>query len=479
MSRHDTAARPEISMTSFDAFASLEQISQGLASGKLTSQALVRARLDRIERFDPVLHAYIDVYADGAMAAAQAADQLRAGGIVLGPLHGITVAIKDLFDIAGKPVTWGTKSQSPRVSEQTATVVRRLQAAGAIVLGKTHTVEFASGGWGTNTSFGTPRNPWDMQTHRVPGGSSSGSGVAVAAGLACAAIGTDTGGSVRIPASLCGLVGLKTTLGLVSRDGVMPLSHSLDSVGPMTRTVTDAVLMLDAIAGPDAGDPSSRNAPVRSVLPTIHGGANGMRIWALPDEERDGVENRVLDAYDAALEAMEALGARVVRARLPRSSADYMRITGELMSAEGYANFGAICEREDLTVDPGVRQRVMLGREISAAQYIGLLRAREQAKAEMLAAMDGVDVLMLPTTPLSAIPVAEVDQGPTPMARFNRLANLLDLCSVAVPAGFTPAGLPLSVQFVGRGWDEPMILRAAYAYEQATRWYERRPEGLD
>ncbi|AOB30195.1 glutamyl-tRNA amidotransferase [Bordetella sp. H567] len=465
-------------MSPVDPFASLEQIHRALESGDLTSQALVRMRLDRIERFDPVLHAYMDVYADAAMSAAQAADRLRAAGVVLGPLHGITVAIKDLFDIAGRPVTHGSKSRPARIADHTATVVNKLQGAGAIVLGKTHTVEFAFGGWGTNASFGTPRNPWDMRTHRVPGGSSSGSGVAVAAGLACAAIGTDTGGSVRIPSSLCGLVGLKTTLGLVSRDGLMPLSATLDTVGPMTHTVRDAAWMLDAIAGPDPRDPSSLQAPVRSVLARLDAGVKGMRVWAMPDEERDGVHPAVLAAYDAALQALEGLGALVVRRPLPKRCADYMQINGGIMSAEGYANLGDICERDDLQVDPYVRRRVLLGRDIRAFEYIRLLKAREQARAEMAAAMDGADVLLLPTTPLPAVPLAEVDQTTSTLAHFNRMANLMNLCSVAVPAGFSSEGLPLSVQFVGRGWDEPLILRAAYAYEQATRWHERRPEGL-
>ncbi|ANN65849.1 amidase [Bordetella bronchialis] len=466
-------------MSSVDAYASLEQTGRDLQSGALTSEALVRLRLDRIQRHDPALNAYMDVYADSALAAAKAADALRAAGVVLGPLHGITVAIKDLFDIAGRPVTCGSKSMPPRIPDRTATVVRKLQAAGAIVLGKTQTVEFAFGGWGTNASFGTPRNPWDMQVHRVPGGSSSGSGVAVAAGLACAAIGTDTGGSVRIPASMCGLVGLKTTVGLVSRDGLMPLSATLDTVGPMTHTVTDAALMLDAIAGPDPLDASTRHAPARSVLPGLRDGVDGMRVWAMPDEERAGIDDAVLAAYEQALETLRTLGARVVRRPLPRGSTDAMTMAGGIMAAEGYAALRAIGERDDLQVDPYVRRRILAGRGIGAAEYIDLLRARERAKAEMMAAMVGTDFLLLPTTPLPAIPVQEADQATSTLARLNRMANLLDMCSVAVPSGFTETGLPLSVQFAGRGMDEPVILRAAYAYEQATPWRARRPVGLD
>jgi aspartyl-tRNA(Asn)/glutamyl-tRNA(Gln) amidotransferase subunit A len=465
-------------MDSFDAFASLDAIRRALDTGALTSQALVQGRLDRIARFDPVLHAYVDVYAEAAMLAAEAADRLRRAGIVLGPLHGVTVAVKDLFDIAGRHVTAGSRAHPPRMSDTTATVVERLQQAGAIVLGKTHTVEFAFGGWGTNASAGTPRNPWDMHVHRVPGGSSSGSAVAVAAGLACAAIGSDTGGSVRIPAGLCGLAGLKTTHGLISRHGLLPLSPTHDTVGPLTRTVTDAALVLDVIAGPDPRDPSSRHAPVRSVMSSIGAGVRDLRVCAMPDEEREGVEPAVLAAYDGALDVLQSRGARLVRRAFPRTCGEYMRMAGRLMAAEGYANLRAICDREDLAVDPHVRQRVLSGRDVSAVEYIELLGARERARHDMLRAMDGVDVCLLPTNPLSAIPVAQVDEASTPLARFNRMANLLDMCSVAVPAGFSAEGLPVSVQFMGRGWDEPLILRAALAYEQATRWYERTPAGL-
>jgi aspartyl-tRNA(Asn)/glutamyl-tRNA(Gln) amidotransferase subunit A len=187
----------------------------------------------------------------------------------------------------------------------------------------------------------------------------------------------------------------------------------------------------------------------------------------------------VLAAYDQALEVLQSLGLRVVRRRLPKGSVEAMNMAGGIMSAEGYANLRTIAERDDLTMDPYVRRRVMSGRAIGAAEYLDLLKARERIKVEMAAAMDGADFLLMPTTPLPAIPVDEVDQSTSTLARLNRMANLLDMCSIAVPSGYSPAGLPLSVQFVGRGWDEPLILRAAYAYEQATRWHERRPEGLD
>ncbi|NWE72177.1 amidase, partial [Pseudomonas gingeri] len=246
-------------------FHSIGQLQQALRGGRLTSEALVLAQLARIERFNGQLNAYVEAYSQRALGAAIAADRQRAAGVDLGPLHGIPVAIKDLFEIAGQAITGGSLARRPRISTLTATAVQRLERAGAIILGKTHTVEFAFGGWGTNAVMGTPWNPWDRQVHRAPGGSSSGSAVAVASGLASAALGTDTGGSVRIPAGMCGLVGLKTTRGLISRHGLIELCPSLDSVGPITHTVEDAAWMLDALLGPDPLDPVSARAPVFSA----------------------------------------------------------------------------------------------------------------------------------------------------------------------------------------------------------------------
>lgn len=460
------------------AFGSIEQTQQALASGALTSVALVQEQLARITRWNPQLHAFIGVYADEALAAADGLDRLRQAGTLLGQLHGVTVAIKDLFDIEGKAITGGSTALQPRISRLTASVVQRLRSAGAIVLGKTHTVEFAFGGWGTNATMGTPWNPWDLQTHRVPGGSSSGSAVAVAAGMACASIGTDTGGSVRIPAGLCGLVGLKTTHGLVSRHGLLELCPTHDTVGPLTRSVRDSATMLDVLAGPDTHDRLTLAAPVRSAADGLERGVHGMRVWVLPQAEREDVDAEVLAAYDAALHVLSGLGMVLVDQPLPQSCSQSMRIAGSLMSAEGYANLGALFERSGLAFDPHVQRRILLGRDIGAAQYIDLLRARSQAQAAMLQAMAGVDVCLFPTNAITAIPLSEVDELATPLSRFGRFVNLLDLCSVAVPAGLSSAGMPISVQFIGRPFAEPTTLRAAFAFEQATDWHRAVPAGL-
>ena len=460
-------------------YASIEETLEALTRGAINSEALVENQLSRIDAFDAKLHAYVDLYAEEALQAARGLDKLRQAGLTVGPLHGVTIAVKDLFEIKGHAITAGSKSLPPRTSSITATVVDRLRAAGAIVLGKTHTVEFAFGGWGTNTSMGTPWNPWDLAIHRVPGGSSSGSAVAVSAGMACAALGTDTGGSVRIPAGLCGLVGLKTTHGLISRYGLIDLCPTHDTVGPITRTVRDCATLLDVLAGPDPQDVASRFSPSRSVSKGLEKDVRGMRVWTLPKAEREEVDPEVLKAYDRSLSVFLELGMTLVDKPLPQSLTQSMRIAGSLMSAEGYANLGTLFERSELEFDPNIKRRIMLGRDIGAAQYIDLLRERECAKAAMLEAMDGVDVCVFPTNAITAIPVSEVDELATPLSRFGRFVNLLDLCSVAIPAGLSANGLPISIQVIGRPFAEPTILRAAFAFEKATSWNQSFPSGLD
>lgn len=459
-------------------YASLEETAAAISDGEITSEALVDHQLARIARFDGQLKAFVDVYAEEAREAARALDRLLQAGVRLGPLHGVTIAIKDLFEIEGRPIGAGSLAVPAKISNATATVVKRLRAAGAVILGKTQTVEYAFGGWGTNTVMGTPWNPWDMHTHRIPGGSSSGSAVAVAAGLCCAALGTDTGGSVRIPAGMCGLVGMKTSHGLVSRNGLVELCPTHDTVGPIARTVRDAALLLDVIAGPDSRDTVTLQAPTRSVMNHLEHDVEGTRVWVLPQSERHSIESDVLALYDRALGTLAESGARLVERALPQSLTESMRIAGSLMSAEGYASLGELFE-QDLVFDPNVRRRILAGRDIDAAQYIELLKMREKARVAMLDTMDGIDVCCFPTNAITAIPVADVDELSTPLSRLGRFVNLLDLCSVAVPAGLSGAGLPVSVQFIGRPLCEPLVLRVAHAFEKVTPWHKAVPRGLD
>jgi aspartyl-tRNA(Asn)/glutamyl-tRNA(Gln) amidotransferase subunit A len=468
-------------MTMLDAdlaFASIGQLQTLLEAGEICSRDLVAIHLSRIDRYDRRLHAYIDLHAAQATTAADALDALRRGGTNLGPLHGVPVAVKDLFDIEGWPTTAGSVAQVPRMARTTATAVHRLRQAGAIVLGKTHTVEYAFGGWGTNAVMGTPWNPWDLHTHRVPGGSSSGSAVAVASGMACAALGTDTGGSVRIPAGLCGVVGLKTSLGLVSRHGLVELCPTHDTVGPITRDVSDCALMLDAIAGADPLDATSHAAPARRFGPLLGRPVDTLRVWALPDEERASVDDEVLAIYDRALQAFEQIGVKLIRLALPTPLTEAMQIAGQLMSAEGYARLGTLFERDELKFDPHVRRRILLGRDITAARYQALLAARSRAQETMREAMAAIDACIFPTNAIAAIPVADVDEMSTPLSLFGRFVNLLNLCSLAIPAGLTRQGMPVSVQVIAPSFGEATVLQLGHAFQRSTGWHLARPSGL-
>jgi aspartyl-tRNA(Asn)/glutamyl-tRNA(Gln) amidotransferase subunit A len=322
--------------------------------------------------------------------------------------------------------------------------------------------------------MGTPWNPWDLKTHRAPGGSSSGTGVAVAAGLAPWGVGTDTGGSVRLPAAWCGIVGLKTTIGRISVHGVLPLASTLDTPGPITRDVEDAALMFNVMQGPDPLDPLTlRHAP-DDPMSQLKRGVGGLRLAKLPDPEREPCDREVLAAYDESLKALAKLGAEIVEVRLPRRFADFTQMTGRIISAEGYSFVGELIDRNDLPIDEAVRPRLRPGRDMPARDYLLALREREQAKREFAAALAEVDALLTPTTATAAPAVAEIDQTTTP-AVFTRAGNLLDLCGIAVPNGFTSGGLPTSLQILCRAYDEATALRIGWAYEQATDWRKRRP----
>jgi len=284
------------------AFASLTEQSRLLDNGELTSATLVDPYLERIARYDNKLHSFIAVYADEAKEAAAAADAARARGERSGPLHGIPLALKDIIDMQDRVTTGGSKAWADRVPDATATLAKRAIEAGMIVIGKTHTVEFAMGSFGTNQHMGHPRNPWDPNTHRAAGGSSSGSGVSVAAGLVSAAIGTDTGGSVRIPSSWCGLTGLKTTVGRISVHGVLPLSSTLDTPGPMCRSVDDAALVFCALAGPDPMDRLTLRVPAPpDPWPTLDRGVAGLTLARVPERELEQVDDEVVAAYRESL----------------------------------------------------------------------------------------------------------------------------------------------------------------------------------
>jgi len=465
-------------MTDALPFQSLTDLSAALASGATTSRDIVAACLARIDAHDAKLHAFVDVYRDDALRAADAADLERRAGLVRGPLHGLPIALKDLLHWKGRVTTAGSKSWRGRVSSGTATALERLIAAGMIPLGKTHMVEFAFGGWGRNQPMGAPWNPWDPAVHRVAGGSSSGSAVAVAAGLAPAAIGSDTGGSVRIPSALCNLTGLKTTYGLISLHEVVPLSTTLDSLGPLAHTVEDCALLTAAMAGPDPQDPATLATPPWSVADALahEPDVRGLRIAAqVPDEFPALTSPEVVRAYATAIDVLRSLGATVEEVRVPLDFDDVMQRNGRIIAAEAYALHRDYIEDESLEIDPWVRRRTLGGKSVSASDYIREIGDRRRATAQFAGWMRGRAALLTPTLPITAEVLDRVDEATTPLAVFTRAANYLGACALTLPAGFSAAGLPIGVQLMGAPFAEAALVTLGRAFQRATDWHRRRP----
>jgi aspartyl-tRNA(Asn)/glutamyl-tRNA(Gln) amidotransferase subunit A len=461
------------------AFSSLTDLANRLRRGEFTSVELTRLYLDRIGRLDKALHAYIDVYAEPALKLAEAADRRRESGLPVHPLNGLPIALKDLCEIEGRIATAGSAAWKTRRSAFTGAVAERLLAAGMVVLGKTHMVEFAFGGWGTNPVCGTPWNPWDLKTQRVPGGSSSGSGVAVAAGLAPAAIGSDTGGSVRIPAALNGITGLKTTYGLISLHGAVPLSTTLDSIGPMTRTAEDAALLTAAMMGPDRNDPNTLGAPALDFgdlfgpPPDIR----GMRIAVLsPGQFPLEPDPDVARAWNETIATLQKLGAVVAECTVPFDFNEMMLRNGRLIAAEAYALHRAYIEDAALPIGQYVRARVLAGKSITAADYIAAREDQRRTAKAYAAWMRDWDALLTPENPMPAIPLDKVDESTTPLAAFTRAGNYLGACGLSLPAGFSANNLPIGMQLMGAPFTEPTLIRLGRAFQAATDWHKRRPD---
>ena len=459
-------------------FQTIQEQRKSLVEGRLSSVELVELYLARIDRYNPKLNAFVAVFAEEALQAAKKADDARARGYATGLLHGIPIGLKDIIEYEDHPATWGSQALGNRLSPMSATVVAKLRDAGAIIIGKTQSVEFALGGWGTNQYLGTPWNPWDLQTHRVPGGSSSGSGVAVAAGLTSAALGTDTGGSVRLPSAFCGLVGLKPTFGRISNYGVMPLSHTLDTVGPLTRSVADAALLYDVLRGPDAKHIPTLYQPLDNSHTELKDGLAGIRLAALPDEERRVCSDDVNQAYDHALKHAKDLGATIVTRGLPHTFETYRDLSNVVISAEGYAHAAELVDQTELPIGDATLQRIRPGKTCSARDYLNARKQFINWQAEFIAHMAGIDALLTPTTTGAAIPVVDVDEQLLP-AHYTRATNVLGLCSLAIPNGLSDEGLPLSLCMHGHPYTESTILRIGLSLEQQFKGLVTSPPDLD
>ena len=464
-------------------FLPISELSRRIHGGTLSAVALTTHYLERIAALDGRLNAFRLVTRERALAEAQAAELVLKAGRDIGPLHGIPYAAKDLFDVKGLPTTAGSNLLRDNIAAEDSTVTARLAQAGMILLGKTNTVQFAYGGVGINHDHGTPHNPWHA-IHHAPGGSSSGSGVAVAAGLAPMALGSDTGGSVRIPAALCGTVGLKTTVGQVGRTGVFPLSWSLDSIGPLTRSVADAALVYQAIQGLDPRDPSTREARPHDVLTGLRDGVRGLRLAFADTVFWDQADPEVVQAVRACEQVFADLGAQVGHCAFPEAAeAQELNPRGLMVAAEAYTIHQERIEKHFAQYDPIVGQRMIQGKQVTAAEYLTLTQAWTRLRARAHQALRDVDALLVPTTMIPALPVQQIDASPEVYATHNLqylrntvIGNILQLCGLSVPCGFTSQGLPIGLMIYGKPYQEDLILRIGAAFEQATAWHRHTPE---
>ena len=454
---------------------SILDLSKQLRAGKISPVDLTRECLARIAKLNPVLNAFITVTAESALAEARLAEAEIQSGDWRGPLHGIPMAIKDLIDTAGVLTTAGSGQWKERVPSADADVVRRLKQAGAILLGKQNLHEFAYGGSSVISQYGPVRNPWNPA--HISGGSSGGSAAAVAAGLGYAAIGTDTAGSIREPAALCGVVGLKPTYGRVSASGVFPLSVSLDHVGPITSTVADAAIVLRAVAAPGAG-PAAGSA--------AEAGDDGLRLEEKPDSLRVGVprsffyedlDPEIAAGVEQALSVIKALTAET------RDIAMTVDIDRTLQLAESYAVHAELVARSPELYQGETLRRIRGGENIRPAQVEQAQRQLEQQRREIERVFAAVDVVITPTTPIPAPVLAELQEHPDQLRpaeivllRNTRPFNVWGIPAISVPCGFTKAGLPIGLQICAAAWQEGKVLQLAHAYEQATEWRQRRPE---
>ena len=468
-------------MSAEPALLSLTEVAQAIAQKRFSSREVTKSCLDRIAQWQPRLNAFMAIEPEEALAAADAADAALAKGNAGGALHGVPLAHKDMYYDAGRIVTCGSKIRRDFVATSTSTALQRLKDAGTIRLGSLQMVEFAYGPTGHNAHYGAVHNPWGLD--HITGGSSSGSGSAVAARLTFAALGSDTGGSIRMPAHFCGVTGLKTTYGRISRAGAMPLSQSLDTVGPLARTAEDCALLLGLMAGADPHDPTAAAEPVPDYVAATRESITGLTIGVPSAFYVDDLDPEVERILDETISVLKREGANIVQVELP----DQRQLTAAAqlavaVEASAFHKRWLIERPQDY--GPQVLMRLQNGLAIPGVSYLEAMRWRGPALAAYLAAVAGTDAVIVPGAPVPAPTLAESDVGNGPdadaviqrLTRFTRPVNYLGLPSLGIPAGFTKSGLPVGMQLIGRSFDEAMLLRIGAAFQRATDFHARVPE---
>ncbi len=455
-------------------------LSRMISAGELSPVDLVNATLQRIEFVQPELNAYLEIFESELIAGAESAEgEIRKYG-AKSPLHGIPVGLKDLVDVKGK-ITTGGSAATERVEAKTdSTVAKRLRAAGALLTGKLNLVEFAFGFSSVNPHTGDVKNPWN--TERVAAGSSSGSAASVASGAAAMAIGTDTGGSVRMPAAACGITGLKPTYGLVSRHGVMDLSWSSDHVGPMCRTAADCALMMNAMAGFDSNDPASSRHSISDYGAELGRGLKGVRIGVPSDYFFDQVDPQISTAVESAIQAMQGEGAVIREVAMPWVSVGRAVNVAVLLPEAAAVHRKRLAEKGN-QYSPAVRHRLKAGLEVSAVDYIHAQRARSMFGHQMTQAMEDLDALVTPTVPIQTPTIAETTPPPgsaIPQAggefpNFTGVFNATGQPSMSLNCGFTEDGMPIGLMISGKAFEDARLIGIGHAYQQITDWHCRKP----
>jgi aspartyl-tRNA(Asn)/glutamyl-tRNA(Gln) amidotransferase subunit A len=453
---------------------SIQEVSQRLRARAISPVDLTKDCLARIEKLNPILNAFITVTAESALAEALKAEAEIQRGDWRGPLHGIPLAVKDLLDTAGVLTTAGSAQFEKRIPQEDADVVHRLKNAGAILLGKQNLHEFAYGGSSVVSHYGPVRNPWNPA--HISGGSSGGSAASVATGMGYASIGTDTAGSIREPAALCGVVGLKPTHGRVSASGVFPLSMSLDHVGPITRTVADTAILLQAIADPAAKNSAGNAASIPDYSVLLGETPNRLRIGVPRSFFYESLDSEIASAVERALMVLKSLTAGTREISLTIDTDRTLQL------AESYAVHAEFAARSPELYQPETLRRIRGGEGIGQSQILEARHKLEQSRREIEHVFTEVDVLVTPTTPIVAPVLAELQKHPDQlrpaeivMLRNTRPFNVWGIPAISLPCGFTQAGLPIGLQISGPHWGEAVILQLAHAYEQATEWHQRSP----